>query len=181
MVQPTGCSPIGATPGTYDGPVIAPAFESYSQNGEDVVLWRALRGVTGGRYVDVGANDPVKDSVSMAFYARGWSGLTVEPDPAFSALLRGTGRDRLVEAAITTTRSRHCDHCTSVAGTGLSTLDDGIAGVHSSADRDVRDVSVPTRRMDSVLEEAGWAGKDIHFMSVDTEGSGSGRCSKASI
>ncbi len=31
-------------------------------------------------------------------------------------------------------------------------------------------MSVPTRRMDSVLEEAGWAGKDIHFMSVDTEG-----------
>jgi FkbM family methyltransferase len=155
----------------YDGPVLAPAFESFSQNGEDVVLWRALRGVAGGRYIDVGANDPVKDSVTVAFYARGWSGVTVEPDPAFAALLRQQRpRDLVIEAAITST-----DHASAVLhvveGTGLSTLDSGIAGLYSCSDRDVRDATVPTRRLDSVLQEAGWAGKDIHFMSVDTEGS----------
>jgi hypothetical protein len=35
----------------------------------------------------------------------------------------------------------------------------------------VREATVTTRRLDSILDEAGWAGKDIHFMSVDTEGS----------
>jgi FkbM family methyltransferase len=150
--------------------VIAPAFQSYSQNGEDVVLWRALSGVTRGRYIDVGANDPVNDSVTMAFYSHGWSGVTVEPDPAYSASRRShRPRDVVIEAAITTT-----DHGTAtlhvVDGTGLSTLDDGFADIHSRADHDVREVVVPTRRLDSVLAEAGWANKEIHFMTVDTEG-----------
>ncbi len=150
--------------------MIAPEFDSYSQNGEDVVLWRALRGVIGGRYIDVGANDPVKDSVSMAFYARGWSGLTIEPDPAFAALLREhRPRDLVIEAAVTAS-----DHDTAklhvVEGTGLSTLDDAIADFHSRSDYDVQDATVPTRRLDSILDESGWADKDIHFLSIDTEG-----------
>ena len=33
-------------------------FISYAQNYEDVILWRALRDVEHGFYVDVGAADP---------------------------------------------------------------------------------------------------------------------------
>ena len=146
-------------------------FESYSQNGEDVVLWRALRNVVGGRYIDVGANHPSEDSVTMAFYMRGWTGITIEPDPEFSALQRrDRPRDQQVQAAVTAE-----DHDTVtlhvVDGTGLSTLDDSFARMHSGAGYQTHDVAVPTRRLDAILEEAGWAGKEIHFMSVDTEGS----------
>ena len=148
-----------------------PTFQSYSQNGEDVVLWRALRGVDRGRYIEVGANDPVKFSMSMAFYAVGWSGITVEPDPAFAQLQREQRpRDLLVEAAITT-KDRDTAVFHVVRGTGLSTLEDSFAEVHSRSDYDVHDLTVTTRRMDSVLRDAGWEGKDIHFMSIDTEGS----------
>jgi len=48
-------------------------FVSYAQNFEDVLLWRALHDVEHGRYLDVGAHDPVIDSVSLAFYEAGWS------------------------------------------------------------------------------------------------------------
>ena len=65
--------------GGYRGPVESAPFVSYAQNGEDVVLFRALGGVESGRYVDVGANDPVADSISYAFYLRGWSGITIDP------------------------------------------------------------------------------------------------------
>ena len=54
-------------------------FSSYAQNFEDVVLWRALAGVEQGFYIDVGANDPEIDSVTKAFYDRGWRGINVEP------------------------------------------------------------------------------------------------------
>ena len=37
-------------------------FVSYAQNYEDVMLWRALKHVKNGFYVDVGANDPLIDS-----------------------------------------------------------------------------------------------------------------------
>ena len=42
-------------------------FVSYAQNMEDVMLWRALKDVDQGFYVDVGANDPNVHSVTKAF------------------------------------------------------------------------------------------------------------------
>jgi FkbM family methyltransferase len=150
---------------------MSPRFQSYSQNGEDVVLWRALGGIRHGRYIEVGANHPCDDSVSMAFYANGWTGITIEPDPHFAALQREhRPHDILIEAAIT---ARDGDTVTLhvVEGTGLSTLDETIAGMHAHANLEPHDIEVSTRRLDSILREADWAGKDIHFMSVDTEGS----------
>ena len=50
-------------------------FVSYAQNQEDVVLARALRpDDRGGFWVDVGAGDPVWDSVTAALAERGWRG-----------------------------------------------------------------------------------------------------------
>ncbi len=57
-------------------------FVSYAQNREDVVLARALRpDDRRGFWVDVGAGDPVLDSVTAAFAERGWRGVNVEPLP----------------------------------------------------------------------------------------------------
>ena len=55
------------------------SFVSYAQNFEDVMLWRALKQVKNGFYIDVGANDPNIDSVTKAFYERGWRGINIEP------------------------------------------------------------------------------------------------------
>jgi FkbM family methyltransferase len=58
------------------------SFVSYAQNQEDVVLARALRpDDRRGFWVDVGAGDPVLDSVTAAFAERGWRGVNVEPLP----------------------------------------------------------------------------------------------------
>lgn len=155
----------------YDPTMGSPTFASFSQNGEDVVLWRALRDVSDGRYIDVGANHPQLFSVSRGFYDRGWSGITVEPDPEFARMQRlERPRDVMVEAAITgkegDTISFHV-----VDGTGLSTVDPDLAQAHARAGFDTHDVSVRTRTLNSILEEASWEGRDIHFLSIDTEGS----------
>ena len=63
-------------------------FTSYAQNCEDVLLWRVLKGVHRGVYVDVGASHPVVDSVTFAFYERGWRGINIEPVAADHALLQ---------------------------------------------------------------------------------------------
>ena len=54
-------------------------FVSYAQNFEDVILHRVLKEVKKGFYIDVGANDPVIDSVTKAFYDDGWHGINIEP------------------------------------------------------------------------------------------------------
>ena len=63
-------------------------FVSFAQNFEDVILWRVLKDVLSGFYIDVGANDPVIDSVSYAFYQRGWRGIHVEPMPVYAEKIR---------------------------------------------------------------------------------------------
>lgn len=151
--------------------VPSPTFQSFSQNGEDVVLRRALNQIDRGRYVEVGANHPEIFSVTRAFYELGWSGILVEPDPEFARMQRAQRpRDRVVEAAITvkdgSTTTLHV-----VDGTGLSTLDPSLAYTHGQSGYETHDIEVSTRRLDSILEEAGWQREDIHFMSVDTEGS----------
>jgi FkbM family methyltransferase len=52
---------------------------SYAQRGEDLKLWSFFEGKTDGHYIDIGANDPVIDSVSKSFYDVGWRGINVEP------------------------------------------------------------------------------------------------------
>ena len=107
----------------------------------------------------------------MAFYANGWTGITIEPDPQFAALLRQCRPGDLVVEAAITTRDHDSVVLHVVDGTGLSTLDAATAQVHASLSHETHDLTVPTRTLDSILDDAGWAGQDIHFMSVDTEGS----------
>ena len=58
------------------------AMISYAQNREDVLLERVFADVENGFYIDVGAADPVLQSVTKHFYDRGWRGINVEPLPA---------------------------------------------------------------------------------------------------
>ncbi|BCG81534.1 FkbM family methyltransferase [Mesorhizobium sp. 113-3-3] len=69
---------------------------SYAQNFEDVILWRALEHVERGFYIDIGAQDPVVDSVSLAFYERGWRGIHVEPSANYAEKLRAARPDEEV-------------------------------------------------------------------------------------
>lgn len=144
-------------------------FVSYAQNGEDVVLWRALGDIDDGVYVEVGANHPVQDSASYAFYQRGWAGITVEPVSEFAALQRATRpRDTQVEAAISATPGEITLHV--IPGTGLSTVVDEITQAHDGAGYQHEDRVVPSRRLDDVLDEHLRPGSPIHFLLIDVEG-----------
>lgn len=143
---------------------------SNAQNCEDVVLWRALHSATPGRYVEVGANDPRKHSISRAFYDRGWTGIEIEPVPALAAKFRADRpKDVVVEAAITSQDVREVTlHL--IPDTGLSTLRDDVGAQHAKSGWAVEEVTVPARRLDDVLSEHLEPGEDIHFLVIDTEG-----------
>ena len=58
------------------------------------MLWRALKHVERGFYIDVGACAPEEWSVTKAFYDRGWRGINIEPDPGYHRqLLAARTRD----------------------------------------------------------------------------------------
>jgi FkbM family methyltransferase len=174
MSRPTGDAPQRASAATARKILrvpAAPSFVSYAQNGEDVVLWRALQTLPTGRYVEVGANHPTSSSITRAFYDRGWTGIEIEPVGEFvEAFRRERPQDTVVQVAVT---DEDVDSVTLhvVDGTGLSTLDDDIGARHQVEGWATRDEVVPARRLDAVLDEHLAPGDDIHFMVVDTEGS----------
>ena len=55
--------------------------ESYSQEGEDVVLARIFDGRSTGFYVDIGCYHPIRYSNTYLFYRRGWRGINVDATP----------------------------------------------------------------------------------------------------
>ena len=56
---------------------------SYAQNYEDIMLWRALKDINKGFYIDIGAYSPTYHSVTKLFYDAGWRGINIEPNPIF--------------------------------------------------------------------------------------------------
>jgi len=143
------------------------SFISYAQNFEDVMLWRALKDVDAGFYIDVGANDPDRDTVTRAFYERGWSGINLEPVASYHAqLCRARPRDinlRIVAGATESERQFH-----EIAETGLSTLDPEIAERHRAAGWKVQTVPVQERPLRTVWREH--VRGDVHFLKIDVEG-----------
>ena len=146
----------------------AMAFMSYAQNFEDVTLWRALRDVEAGFYIDVGAWDPDVDSVTRAFSERGWRGVNVEPLPGRHAALQARRpRDVNLLAAVGAAAGTATFY--DVEASGLSTLDPALAAAaiqtHGLAAAR-RTVQVTT------LAEIcrAHAPDPVHFLKIDVEG-----------
>lgn len=142
-------------------------YISYAQNFEDVMLWRALKHVTNGFYIDVGAQHPVIDSVSKAFYEHGWRGIHVEPTPGYASLLRQDRPDEtLLQVALA---DRHGTlKFFEIPETGLSTADTDIANGHQKRGFEIREVIVPCITLADVFALAG--DQDIHWLKIDVEG-----------
>src|SRR5262245_52763945 len=140
---------------------------SYAQNYEDVMLWRALRDVERGFYVDVGAADPQELSVTKVFYDRGWSGINVEPlDEYFEKLKKARPRDININAGAG--REAGLRTLYAIAGTGLSTLDSDVAARQQLAGWQACKAVVPVVTLTKILEYC--APPTIHFLKIDVEG-----------
>lgn len=140
---------------------------SYAQNFEDVMLWRALADVSDGFYIDVGAQHPIVDSVSKAFYEQGWRGIHVEATPRYAELLRQDRRDETVlQVALAEVNGVRTFY--EIPDTGLSTGDLKIADRHREKGLAVQEVIVPCMTLSDLF--ALTDGREIHWLKIDVEG-----------
>ena len=132
------------------------------------MLWRALKHIEKGCYVDVGAQHPVIDSVSKAFHERGWRGVHIEPVPEYARLLRQDRPDETVlEVALSDIEGTL--ELNVIPDTGLSTAVDAYARRHHTEQGlDCRRIRVPVLTLKSALQSL--AGKDVHWLKIDVEG-----------
>jgi FkbM family methyltransferase len=84
---------------------ICPSIVSYSASGEDLLSWSWISALEPEpskiRYLDIGAAHRSRLSNTFLFYARGSSGVLVEPDPdQAAALAAARPRDIIIDAGI---------------------------------------------------------------------------------
>ncbi len=140
---------------------------SFAQNGEDVMLMRALHDVERGFYIDAGAWEPTQDSVTRAFYDRGWHGINIEPSPEHHAMLQRE-RPRDINLSVFLDETPGERTFTLVGSTGLSTDEAELAATHARAGFALRNVPVRADTLANVCRA--YAPADIHFLKVDVEG-----------
>ncbi|NDK38663.1 FkbM family methyltransferase [Pseudoxanthomonas gei] len=142
-------------------------FISYAQNFEDIALWRALQFFPGGFYIDVGANDPNHDSVTRAYYERGWRGINVEPvDVYYQALCRERPGDTNLQLVVGETQGEVDFHV--FPDSGLSTASDEMVAMYAASGIQLEKCKLPMRTLASLCEE--YVSGEIHFLKIDVEG-----------
>lgn len=152
----------------------SPDYRYASQAGQDVVVDRLLRGKTGGIFVDVGGYDGVTGSNTLYFEQfRGWQGLLVEPVPANHARAVALRRCPCLPYAVAD-RDGTADLIvvetgfTQMSGLALTYDPAMLAKVRADPRHAEARVTVQTRRLDRIMDEAGIAAAD--FVSLDIEG-----------
>lgn len=153
--------------GVFDPDV--PPMISYAQNGEDIVLRRVFRDVDAGFYVDVGAADPRRDSVTHHFVEQGWTGIDVEPQPGHAAdLRRARPGNVVVEAVVGAEPGRAVLHVVPEAPGRSSMAADAVAAYRDMGIELVPlDVEVVTL---ATLCDRYRPSGPIHFLKIDAEG-----------
>ena len=143
-------------------------FLSYAQNFEDVILYRALKSVTKGFYIDIGAEDPVSGSVSLAFYNMGWRGVHVEPNSVYANKLRHARHDENVLEVALGVQTGTIEFYES-ANTGLSTT--FINHVKSAEELGYKFITRSVRSLKTSEFLDRFTDRDVHWLKIDVEGS----------
>jgi FkbM family methyltransferase len=142
------------------------AMLSYAQNGEDVILNR-LFPETGGFFIDVGANDPVDDSVTNHFHHRGWKGINIEPEPAaFARMVAGRPVDVNLNVGISNQQGVLTFYDVPHAN-GWSTFSAGQAANLRAQGHKIIERQIPVMTLAQVCEQ--YAHEPIQFLKVDAE------------
>ncbi len=141
------------------------AIISCTQANKDVLLLDALRQVPAdaGFYIDVGSDDPEKDSITKLFYERGWHGINIGSSAdRFSQLSETRTRDINIQAVASNRSGEEVFH--GILGDQTGTAVDGFAESRSAG----KPSAVKAVTLTQLCKEH--APKDIHFLNIDVEG-----------
>ena len=146
-------------------------MESYSQQGEDLILRILFSHVDRGFFVDVGAFKPKQFSNTYFFYKRGWRGINIDATPgAVSEFNKTRPRDINVEAAVA--RDHREMMLFMFNEREVNTLSPNLALMETAqAERPIVDSTiVKTRTLGEILDRHLPTGQKVDFLSVDVEG-----------
>ena len=143
----------------------------YAQFYEDYILGYVFKDQKSGFYVDVGANDPDKSSVTKYFYLAGWRGINIEPIPELvEKLNKSRPEDTNLGVAISDRPGALTFYKGLHEASGLSTLSAKIAASHRVKGFEFAKIRIPVTTLNTVLDEHAKDRPEITFINVDVEG-----------
>ena len=145
--------------------------QSYSQEGEDMVLNRLFSHQANGFYVDVGAHHPKRFSNTYLFYRKGWCGINIDAMPnSMKVFDKMRPRDINIEAPVSDTNEELIYYVfNDPALNGFSeTLtqkreEEGVYFVTSK-------IPLQTYTLKEIFDANLPSGQKIDFLSIDVEG-----------
>ena len=142
---------------------------SYSQNQEDVVLYRLLSLVPRGTYIDVGAAHPIYDNVTYALYQAGWRGMNIEPMKREADWLREVRpEDITCETAVGNANGRIQLFAAPVENRGATTADKELVDRYQKSGQIFEPFEIDVVRLDELLDVNNVS--TIHILKIDVEG-----------
>ncbi len=148
---------------------------SYAQNFEDVMLWRALKHIQKGFYVDVGAFCPNKDSITKFFiHIKIGIGINIEPNfVQHKEFLIHRPRDINLHLAISNQEGYlkfNVVKDPTLTPTGLSTFDNNIAQQHVIKGCLVEIEKIKVTTLAAIFKKYIQPNQEIHFLKIYVEG-----------
>ena len=145
--------------------------ESFSQEGEDMLLRKIFENHKPGFYVDIGAHHPKRFSNTYYFYKRSWNGINIDAAPgSMKQFNNARKRDINIEAAVSNQTSELIFY--TFDEPALNTLDKDLANERLAEKKHklIGEVKVITKTLSGILDKHIPPNTEIDFLSVDVEG-----------
>lgn len=141
-----------------------------SQSDEQTLISEFFDFKTDGFYVDVGANDPVSGSTTWHLDKAGWRGLAIDPLPDMAEKLRAERTAEVFNCACSAPEDdgKSLPFYVHDVANGWSTFNHDISQWVGWGDENVRQIMVPTRTLNGILEEAK-APRGFELLAMDVE------------
>jgi FkbM family methyltransferase len=144
---------------------------SYSQEGEDMILFNLFRKKEKGFYIDIGAHHPKFFSNTYFFYSKGWEGINIDAMPG-SMDLFNKQRPRDINLELAISNNDEVLKFFAFDPPALNTFSVELAAERKAIEKFkfIFEKEIRTVQLYEVLEQYIKPSQEIDFLTIDVEG-----------
>lgn len=144
---------------------------SYSQEGEDIIIDKLLNYKKSGFYIDIGAHHPIKYSNTYIFYKRGWNGINIDAMPdSMNEFIITRPNDINLQAAISNENTTLTFYIFNEPALNTLNSEEAKSKDNKNGYKIIKEIKLDTYKLSEILAIHLGNNQEIDFISVDTEG-----------
>jgi FkbM family methyltransferase len=145
--------------------------DSYSQEGEDLIIDRILNSTKKGFYIDIGAHHPFRFSNTYKFYKKGWNGINIDAMPGSMRIFRQVRpRDINVECGISKNEEILKYYIFNDKALNTFSITEAQSKNNHENYKIIKILEIETKPLSKILETYLKPNTKIDFLTIDVEG-----------